>query len=289
MDPRDRIEYSAIVDRPPLKLPDGARIVVWPVYNIENWDTDKPMPRTVLTPPGETLFIPDVPNWSWQEYGMRVGFWRIKDAFDRLGIKPTFSLNASVCDVYPRVAQAALDAGWEFLPHTYHQGPMHLLEDERATIEQTVERIASFTGTRPRGWIGPGLTQTYETSDLLKEAGLDYVADFVWDDEPTLVKTRAGDLVNVPYSVELNDIAMIVLQHHRGAEIYDRTMDQFDRLYEESAERAKFLGFGIHPYISGVPHRIGHLEAMLAQMASRPGVVFWSGAEIADWYRSTLD
>ena len=285
VDPRERIDYSAIVDREPLTLPDGARIVVWPVFNIENWDTAKPMPRAVLTPPGETLFVPDIPNWSWQEYGMRVGFWRIKAAFDRLGIKPTFSLNASVCDVYPRVAQAALEAGWEFLPHTYHQGPMHLLEDERRTIEETVERIGAFTGTRPRGWIGPGLTQTYETSDLLKEAGLDYVADFVWDDEPTLVRTRAGDLVNVPYSVELNDIAMMILQHHESAELYRRTMDQFDRLYEESAERAKFMGFGIHPYISGVPHRIRHLESMLAQMAARPGVVFWSGAEIADWYK----
>ena len=99
------------------------------------------MPRTVLTPPGEKLFVPDSLNWSWQEYGMRVGFWRIKAAFDRLGIKPTFSLNASVCDVYPRIAEAALEAGWEFLPHTYYQGPMHLLEDERQTIKDTIERI----------------------------------------------------------------------------------------------------------------------------------------------------
>ena len=286
MDPRDRIDYSAIVDRSPLKLPDDARIVIWPVFNVENWDPNKPMPRAVLTPPGEQLFVPDIPNWSWQEYGMRVGFWRIKAAFDQVGIKPTFSLNASVCDVYPRGAQAALDAGWEFLPHTYHQMVMQKLDDERQTIRDTIERIEAFTGTRPRGWIGPGLTQTYETSDLLAEEGLDYVADFVWDDEPTTVRTRAGDLVNVPYSVELNDIAMMHLQHHRAHELYDRTMDQFERLYFEGSERAKVMGFGIHPYISGVPHRIKHLEAMLEQIAARPGVLFWSGSEIVDWYKA---
>ena len=286
MDPRERIDYSAIVDRSPLKLPDDARIVIWPVFNVENWDPNKPMPRAVLTPPGEQLFVPDIPNWSWQEYGMRVGFWRIKAAFDRFGIKPTFSLNASVCDVYPRGAQAALDAGWEFLPHTYHQMVMQKLDDERQTIRDTIERIEAFTGTRPRGWIGPGLTQTSETSDLLAEEGLDYVAEFVWDDEPTTVRTRAGDLVNVPYSVELNDIAMMHLQHHRAHELYDRTMDQFERLYFEGSERAKVMGFGIHPYISGVPHRIKHLEAMLEQIAARPGVLFWSGSEIVDWYKA---
>ncbi len=286
MNPRNRIDYSAIVDRPPLKLPDGARIVVWPVFNVENWNPEAPLPRAVLTPPGGRLDVPDVPNWSWQEYGMRIGFWRIKAAFDRLDIKPTLSLNASVCDVYPRIAQAALDAGWEFLPHTYHQMPMHKLEDERATVRATIERIEGFTGTRPRGWIGPGLTQTWETSDILAEEGLDYVADFVWDDEPTRVRTRAGDLINVPYSVELNDIAIMLLQYHRASELYDRTMDQFERLYEEGTDRAKVMGFGIHPYISGVPHRIRYLESMLAQMASRPGVLFWSGAEIVDWYRA---
>ncbi len=285
MDPRDRIDYSAIVDRSPLVLPDETRMVVWPVFNIENWDTSKAMPRAVLTPPGETLFVPDIPNWSWQEYGMRVGFWRVKAAFDRLGIKPTMSVNATVCEVYPRIAQAALEAGWEFMPHTYHQMPMHLVDDERATIRLTLDTIAAFTGSNPRGWLGPGLSQTYETSDILAEEGVEYIADFLWDDEPTTLRTRAGPLVNIPYSVELNDIPIMLSQHHRAAELYDRTLDQFDRLYEESADRAKVMGFGIHPYISGVPHRIKYLERMLEEIAAKPGVVFWSGSEILDWYR----
>ncbi len=288
MDPRERTEYSAIVDRPPLKLPDGARIVVWPVFNLENWDSKGRQPRAVLTPPGEQLFVPDIPNWSWQEYGMRIGFWRIKAVFDRMGIKPTFSLNATVCHTYPRVAGAALEAGWEFLPHTYHQRPMHLVEDERETIRRTLDTIAEFTGVKPRGWIGPGLTQTFETSDILAEEGVEYVADFVWDDEPTVVRTRAGDIHNIPYSVELNDIAMMHLQHHRSAELYDRTMDQFERLYEEGADRVKVMGFGIHPYITGVPHRIKYFERFMEDIAAKPGVLFWSGSEILDWYKAAV-
>ena len=224
MDPRDRIDYSAIVDRSPLVLPDQTRMVVWPVFNIENWDTSKAMPRAVLTPPGETLFVPDIPNWSWQEYGMRVGFWRIKEAFDELGIKPTMSVNATVCETYPRIAQAALEAGWEFMPHTYYQIPMHLVDDERATIRKTLDTIAAFTGSKPRGWLGPGLSQTYETSDILAEEGVEYIADFLWDDEPTILRTRVGPLVNIPYSVELNDIPIMLSQHHRATELYDLSL-----------------------------------------------------------------
>ncbi len=286
MDPRERTTYSAIVDRPALTLPGDARIVVWPVFNIENWDTMGPMPRTVLTPPGGVIHTPDIPNWTWQEYGMRVGFWRIKAAFDRIGIRPSLSINASVIDVYPRIAEAARDAGWEFVPHTYHQLPMHLVDDERDTIRRTIDRIRDFTGIDPRGWLGPGLTETFETADILVEEGVEYVTDWLWDDEPTVLTTRAGPITNIPYSVELNDIAIMLLQNHRSTELYDRTLDQFDRLYEEGAERAKIMAFGIHPYISGVPHRIKYFERMMEEMAERPGVLFWSGAEILDWYNA---
>lgn len=112
------------------------------------------------------------------------------------------------------------------------------------------------------------------------------MTDWLWDDEPTVLTTRAGPITNIPYSVELNDIAIMLLQNHRSAELYDRTLDQFERLYEEGGDRAKIMGFGIHPYISGVPHRIKYFEQMMEAMASRPGVLFWSGAEILDWYNA---
>lgn len=284
MNLRDRIEYSAIVDRKPLKLPDGGRVVVWPIVTVEVWDPAGPMPRTVLSPPMGKSFIPDVPNWTWAEYGMRVGFWRLMDVFHNLEITPTFSLNGLVCDQYPRVAQAALDAGWEFMAHSYKQQPMHTLDDERDAIHKTIARIKEFTGVHPRGWMGPGLTQTENTPELLVEAGIEYVTDWVMDDQPCELKTANGPLYTIPYTVELNDIPIMSLQNHRSAELLDRTMDQFETLYEEGADNARIMAIAIHPYIHGVPHRIGHYRRMLENLAAKDGVLFWTGDQILEWY-----
>lgn len=282
----DRIEYSAIVDREPLKLPDGGRVVVWPIVTVEVWDPDEPLARTVLSPPGGKSFVPDVPNWTWAEYGMRIGFWRLKDVFDRNGITPTFSLNGLVCDRYPRVAGAALDAGWEFMAHSYKQKPMHVLDDEREAIQSTMDRIEEFTGKRPRGWMGPGLTQTHNTPELLVEAGVEYVTDWVLDDQPCEIRTENGPLLTIPYTVELNDIPIMSLQNHRSAELHDRAMDQFETLYEEGKTNARVMAIAIHPYIHGVPHRIGHYTKMIDTLKSKPGVLFWTGDQIIDWYKS---
>lgn len=285
----ERVEYSAMVDREPLKLPDGGRVVVWPIVTVEVWDPDEPLARTVLSPPGgDRSLVPDVPNWSWAEYGMRVGFWRVKDVLDRNGITPTLSLNGLVCERYPRVAQAGLDAGWEFMAHGFKQKPMHLLEDERESITRTMDCIQDFTGKRPRGWMGPGLTQTHETPELLVEAGVEYVTDWVLDDQPCEIKTKAGPLYAIPYTVELNDIAIMSLQNHRSAELYDRAMDQFETLYEEGKDNARVMAIAIHPYIHGVPHRVRHYARLIETLKSKPGVLFWTGEQILDWYKSVV-
>ncbi len=285
MKPRERVAYSAIVDRPALRLPDGARLVVWPIINLEEWEIERPMARQVLPAPTGVPLIPDVPNWSWHEYGMRVGVWRFLAAFDRIGARGTLSINAKVVESYPRVASAAKERGWEFMGHSYVQGPIHKLEDQRATIRQSLDLLQKFTGKRPVGWLGPGLTETYETPELLAEAGVQYIGDWVYDDEPTEIATAKGGLVTLPYTVELNDIPMMIVQHHRADELLKRSTDQFDRLYLESAERAKILSIAIHPYITGAPHRIKYLEAFLDYAKGHPGVVFWTGEEILDWYR----
>jgi peptidoglycan/xylan/chitin deacetylase (PgdA/CDA1 family) len=284
----ERVEYSAIVDRKPLRLPGNGRVVVWPIVTVEVWDPDRPLPRTVLSPPAGGAFVPDVPNWTWAEYGMRVGFWRVKAVLDRLAVTPTLSLNAMVCDRYPRVAAAALEAGWEFMAHSFEQWPMHALDDERDTIRRTMARISDFTGTDPRGWMGPGLTQTHETPELLVEAGIEYVADWVLDDQPCAIRTAAGPLYALPYTVELNDIPLMSLQNHRSAELFDRAMDQFETLYEEGAESARVMAIAVHPYIHGVPHRIRHYARLIETLHARPGVLFWTGAQILDWYKSAI-
>jgi len=286
--PHERFDYSAIVDREPLKLPDGARVAVWTIVNVEEWNFEAAMPRTVLSTPAGATVIPDVPNWSWHEYGMRVGFWRLKAALDRHDIKASMTVNASVCLSYPRIAQAAFDAGWEFMGHGYKQRALPLEQDQRAVIRKSIQTIREFTGKAPRGWLGPGLAETYETPDILAEEGIEYVSDWVTDDQPYEIKTTSRPLIMVPYSVELNDIPMMLIQHHRAEELFDRTRDQFDRLYEEGQHSARIMAIAVHPYVTGVPHRIKYFEAIYAYIKQKPGVVFWKGEDILDWYRSRV-
>jgi peptidoglycan/xylan/chitin deacetylase (PgdA/CDA1 family) len=286
MIPNERAPYSAIVDRPPLKLPGDARIVFWTIVNYEVWDIGKPMARQILPAPTGALMLPDVVHWAFHEYGMRVGCWRFFDLFKRLGIRPTLATNARVCEDYPRVAQQALDDGWEFMGHAYEQGPIHKEDNQAAMIARTLDVTEKFTGKRPVGWLGPGLTETLETPDLLAAAGVKYIADWVYDDEPTAIRTSGGPLVTCPYTIECNDIPMMMVQHHESDYLLKRTIDQFDRLYAESEHRAKFCTLAIHPYISGQPHRIKYLEAIYDYVNTHAGVVHWTGEQIYDWFKS---
>lgn len=282
--PDERIDYSAIVDRPPLEFGGETKLVVWPILNLEVWEITRPMARQVLPAPTGVSVQPDIPNWSWHEYGMRVGYWRLKDMFDSRSITPTLSINANVCERYERVAASARDAGWEFMAHSYVQMPTHALEDEEANLIKSLEVCEAFTGKRSLGWLGPGLTQTYATPDLLTKHGIKYCGDFVFDDEPCVMNTENGKLVTLPYTVELNDIPTMIVQHHVSEYFKTKIIDQFDQLYSESGERAKFLSFAIHPYISGVPHRTKYLAQAIDYMAGHDGVEFWTGEQIYNWY-----
>jgi allantoinase len=285
--PRERAEFSALVDRPPLKLPGGARLVFWTIVNLEVWDIGKPMARQVLAPPTGQTLLPDVPNWSWHEYGMRVGVWRFFELFKRLNIQPTLAINARVCEDYTRVAEQARTDRWEFMGHAYQQGPIHLEPNQKKMITHALDVIERFCGKRPVGWLGPGLTQTLQTPEILAEAGVKYIGDWVYDDEPTTIRTAKGPLVTLPYTVELNDIPMMIVQHHQSDYLLQRAIDQFDRLYAEGEHRVKIFPLAIHAYISGQPHRIKYLEAIYDYARRHDGVVFWTGEEILDWYLKT--
>ena len=282
--PKDRVPYSAIVDRPALKLPGGARVAVWTIVNAEEWAIERPMPRTVLPPPYGQPLQPDLPNWAWHEYGMRVGFWRFLDTLNSFKIKATFALNASVIKSYPPVAKAALDAGWEFMGHGLVQRPMHHLENQKKDIQEAIAAIRQFTGKAPRGWESPGLTETFETVDLLAAEGIEYVADWVLDDQPCRIETASGPIVSVPYTVEMNDIAMMQIQNHPSHEWLRRGTDTFDRLWREGEKIPRVMAISVHPYITGVPHRISYLEKLYEYILSREGVLMWTGEEILDWF-----
>lgn len=284
MIPRERTEFSAIEDRAKLTLPDGARMVLWPLIALEDWDIGRAMARTVIPPPQHQPMLPDVPNWSWHEYGMRVGFWRLKKVFDRLGIKPTVTLNAKVCLNYPRVAEACLEAGWELNAHAFEQIPMHKLDDERESIFMAIEVIEKFAGKRPRGWFGPGLTETHDTLDYLAEAGIEYIGDWAFDDQPVALRTNHGPIVALPYNFEVHDIVLMLIQHHAADVFKRRGIDYFECIYADSHDSARVMALAVHPYISGSPHRVRYVAETLEHIARQPGVVVWNGEQILDWY-----
>jgi peptidoglycan/xylan/chitin deacetylase (PgdA/CDA1 family) len=284
----DRIPYQALIDRPKLELPGGKRLAVWVILNVEEWRIENPMPRTVLSPPMGQPLLPDVPNWSWHEYGMRAGVWRQIKALTDRNIPTTLAINGRVCQSYPRVAAAAREAGFEFMGHGFLQGPMHKVDDQNEAIKRTVDIITQFTGKPPRSWESPGLTETAETLDLLRRNGVEYVADWVIDDLPQDVDTPYGRITTIPYTVETNDIVVHALQHMPSEQFLHRCIDQFDRLYQEGADNARVMAISIHPYITGVPHRIGYLEAILDHVVRHDGVALMTASEIGDWYRDAL-
>ena len=285
----DRVPYQALIDRPKLTLPGNARVGLWIILNVEEWRIEKPMPRTVLPPPMGVPLLPDVPNWSWHEYGMRAGFWRQFEALTSRDIPTTLAINGHVCKSYPRVASAAREAGFEFMGHGYLQGPMHKLDNQDDAIARTVEALTQFTGKPPRSWESPGLTETDETLDLLRKHGIEYVADWVIDDLPQEIDTPHGVITTIPYTVEMNDITVYALQQHESDVFLKRGIDHFDRLYCEGADNARIMALSIHPYITGVPHRIRYLEELLDYIIGHEGVALMTASDIGDWYRREME
>ena len=284
MTPDERLAYSPISGRPPLKLPEGARMVVWTIVNVEAWDIHRTMPRTVLTPPAGGSPMPDIPNWAWHEYGNRVGFWRMLEVLDALGIRAVLAINGSAIGHYEAISRAALERQWEFMGHGYTQRNMQAVENEEDDIRRTTEAIERFTGGAPRGWLGPGLTETWHTPDILAALGYEYVSDWVLDDQPLWLKTTSRPLVSVPYTQECNDVAMMLIQHHKASEYLDRAMDQFEQLYADSRDSARVMALVVHPYIMGAPHRLKYYRKALENIRKHQDVVFWTGAQILDWF-----
>jgi peptidoglycan/xylan/chitin deacetylase (PgdA/CDA1 family) len=283
--PHERLDYSPISQRKRLTLPGGARLAVWVIVNIEEWDPKQPMPRTVLTPPAGGSPMPDIPNWAWHEYGNRVGFWRMVEVFDDLQVPACLAINGSAIATYKAISDAAIARKWEFMGHGFTQRNMQKVEDERLDIKKTTDAIRAATGRPPRGWLGPGLTETWETPDILAEEGYDYVADWVLDDEPVTLKTRTRPIVNVPYTQECNDVAMMLIQHHSASEYERRALDQFEQLYADARDRARVMALVVHPYIMGAPHRLKYFRNALRKIRETRDVLFWTGGQIVDWCR----
>ncbi|MEI8144676.1 MAG: polysaccharide deacetylase family protein [Alphaproteobacteria bacterium] len=284
-----RIPYSLSSARPKLKPLDGRRILVHLVVNVEHWQFDHAMPRTIITPPHGRETVPDVPNFSWADYGMRAGLPRILKLFTERGLPASASFNAGVIDAYPQAAEAMRAAGWEFIGHGMHQKAVNHVEGgEGALVTACLDKIGAFTGVRPRGWLSPGLRETVDTPDILKAAGLDYVCDWVVDDLPSDMTTKHGPLVAMPYNLEINDSIVYAIERHATGEMARRLEFTLARFEREIDENPRVLAIGLHPHLIAVPHRFHELERMVEVLAASPHVVFTTGSAICDWYRGQV-
>lgn len=279
-----RVPFHFTDDRKPLTPPEAGKILVHLVTNVENWTFDQPMPRTIITPPHGKETVPDIPNFSWADYGMRAGLPRMIRAIQERGLPASTSFNASVIDAYPSAAEAMLEAGWEFIGHGMHQKSLNLDGNEHEAIEQALVKIERFTGSRPRGWLSPGLRETFDSADILADCGVEYVLDWVIDDLPNWMRVKRGALLQQPYNVELNDSIIWAIEKHRSDEYFvrlQRTLELFDR---ECETNPRILALGLHPHLIGVPHRFGYFEQMLDMLMANPNVCFMTGSQITDWY-----
>lgn len=215
---------------------------------------------------------------------MGAGYWRFKALLDRMNITLTLSIKAAVVERYESVAASTRGSNWDYMLHSYLQIPTHALECEEANLYKSIGLCGKYTGKKSIGWLGSGLTETYETLDLMTKHGVKYIGDFVFDDVPCALDTDHGSLVILPYTVELNDIPMMTVQYHESSYLKTRIVDQFDRLYLESGERVKFLSSAIHPYINGAPHRIKYLEEAVEYMVEHDEVKLWTGEKVYNWY-----
>jgi|TARA_B110000977_G_scaffold57916_1_gene78685 peptidoglycan/xylan/chitin deacetylase (PgdA/CDA1 family) len=285
MDTRERLNSQNSNNKQKLLLKDNKKIILWVIVNLEVWDANLAQPRNILPPPMGIPMLPDLPNWSWHEYGMRIGFWRLLKTLKERKICSTLALNATVVDYYPETVKAAMEENWEPMGHGYIQRPMHKVKNEFVDIKSAINKIEDFTNTKVIGWESPGLTETLDTLDILSDNGIKYTANWPIDDLPVDLKVNSGKrMVTLPYPIEINDVVMTSIQTHKSDEIYNRGKLQFDRLYKESDENPKIMAISVHPYLTGVPHRILFFEKLLDYILEHDGVEIMTGKQIYNWY-----
>ncbi|WP_375260060.1 polysaccharide deacetylase family protein [Citreimonas sp.] len=257
-----RYGYAPITDRPDYDWPDGRRLAVYLGMNLECFSFGDGL-GAELAPGGPQ---PDVLNYAWRDYGNRVGAPRMMELFDRLGVPATVLVNSHLYEEAPGLVEAWRARGDEIAGHgrtnAERQGTLPEA-DEAQLIAEATQTLTRHEGAPPKGWLGPWISQSALTPDLLAEAGYDYLLDWCHDDQPTWMKTRSGRILSVPYPQELNDIPQIVGRKREGADFADMIVDAFDVMLEESARRPLVMGIALHGYLMGHPHRLKHLERAL--------------------------
>jgi peptidoglycan/xylan/chitin deacetylase (PgdA/CDA1 family) len=278
----ERYPYWPLPERPTIRWPNDARVAFWVIPNIEHFRFD-----AESRDPARGGARPDVYSYAQRDYGARVGIWRMMETMQKWGVRGTVALNSDVCRFEPQIIKAGMDLGWEWMGHGItNSEPLTGMDEarERQTIQEVVKTIADRTGQAPQGWLGPGLGETFNTPDLLAEAGIVYVGDWTADDQPFPLRVKTGRLISVPYATELNDIPVFARKGHTPEQFYHMICDQFDVLYEEGRQSGRVMALALHPYLTGHPFRIIWFDRALQYITRRDGVWVTTGGEIARWY-----
>ncbi|MEM1089077.1 MAG: polysaccharide deacetylase [Pseudomonadota bacterium] len=292
--------YSPIAQRGPLKFPDGARVALILTFNLETWDLTKDTDRAyyaggpAILPDVLPGRVPDYPNYTWREYGQRVGIWRLYDVFDELGVKASCTTNAVTFERRRPMVEACLERGWELLAHNYEQG--ELLTDfsgdpdrEAEVIGRTLEIYQRNVGRPAKGWLSSSLRGTLATPGILAANGLEFYCDLMNDDQPYMIDTENGPLVGVPYSNEINDFTLLTRRGHTTDEYRDILIEELTQLHREGETSSRLMNVGLHPHVSGRGYRVRALREFLAFAKGLDGVWWPTREELAAWYRDNHD
>ena len=279
--------YSPIIRRKKLAWPKGERLALWVIPNIEFFSLAEKIPNSPSTK------IPDVPAWAARDYGNRIGVYRFMEVFDRYGIRATVALNSDICRYHPEIIAAGNERKWEWMGHNETNSRRLIdvpAEEEEGVIKNALDVIEKGSGTRPKGWLGSGMQETWNTLDYLAAHGVEYVCDWTNDDQPYEMTLESGKrLISIPYSHDINDIPAFERHNRTADEFRQMICDQFDTLYREGAQSARAMAICLHPYLTGKPYRIAALDRALDYICRHDGVWLATGSEIARHYRAQLD
>ena len=291
MEPRDYgpYPYVPINDRPVLRWPNGGRLAVWIIPNIEFFPLTIGIPGSAYDT--RVPAAPTVRAWAQRDYGNRVGIWRIMEVLQKHGVRASPTLNSDICDHHPQIVKAAVELGWEILGHNETNSRwLNVMEpaEEKESIHRALTKIAALSGKKPVGWLGSGLAETWYTLDNLIAEGCQYVADWVSDDQPFWMDLGGGKkIVSIPYSYEINDSPFLQTRNHTVDQFVVAIKRQFDTLYAEGARSGRVMAICLNPYLIGVPHRIAGLDEALSYIAAHDGVWFATGSEIVEAWKNS--
>jgi len=271
-----RYDYSAIVDRPDYSWPGGKRLAFYLALNVEHFAFGQP-------PGGDFTAQPHPPyhrGYAWRDYGNRVGVWRLVDLFEALGLPVAVLVNGAVYEHCPRVLEPFRTRGDEIVGHgvsnTFRQGDLPE-DEERALIAEATEILTRHEGKPPEGWLGPWISQSAVTPDLLREAGYRYLLDWHADDQPVWFRTRSGPILSVPYPcMEVNDSPAFVYRRVSEPDFSRMIVDNFDELLEQSARQPLVCMVSLHTFIAGQPHRLRELRRALTHVAGHKDDVWFT-------------